>query len=185
MTSRKLHPGDTFPNITAKTLEGTELTLGKPLNGKDWQLVVVYRGKHCPLCTRYLNMIEAELDALNDIGVDVMAVSGDSEEQLRTHVTRSEGRVEVTFPLAYGLTVEQMQTLGLYISHPRSEQETDHPFAEPGLFVVNEHGNLHVVDISNNPFVRPELDKLVSGLGWIRNPDNNYPIRGTFEHAPV
>ena len=88
MTSRKLHPGDTFPNITAKTLEGTELTLGKPLNGKDWQLVVVYRGKHCPLCTRYLNMIEAELDALNDIGVDVMAVSGDSEEQLRTHVTR-------------------------------------------------------------------------------------------------
>lgn len=66
-----------------------------------------------------------------------------------------------------------------HISQPRSEQETDHNFAEPGLFVVNQDVKLHVVDISNNPFVRPELSKLVSGLKWIRNPDNNYPIRGT------
>ena len=64
----------------------------------------------------------------------------------------------------------------------RSEQETDHNFAEPGLFVVNEHGNLHVVDISNNPFVRPELGALSRGLAWIRNPDNNYPIRGTLDY---
>ncbi|PSU19712.1 hypothetical protein CTM97_18320 [Photobacterium phosphoreum] len=28
----------------------------------------------------------------------------------------------------------------------------------------------------NNPFVRPELDSLVNGIGWIRNPENNYPI---------
>ncbi len=37
---------------------------------------------------------------------------------------------------------------------------------------------LSSVDISNNPFVRPELSALVNGLRWIRNPDNNYPIRG-------
>jgi len=54
-----------------------------------------------------------------------------------------------------------MKTLGLYISLPRSEQETDHNFAEPGLFVVNEIGKLHVVDISNNPFCAPR----VGGLG--------------------
>jgi hypothetical protein len=43
---------------------------------------------------------------------------------------------------------------------------------------VNSEGKLHVVDISNNPFVRPELQSLISGLDWIRNPANNYPIRG-------
>lgn len=74
-----------------------------------------------------------------------------------------------------------MQQLGLYISHPRSAQETDHPFAEPGLFVVNEKGQVQVLDISNGPFVRPELGILLSGLGFIRNPENNYPIRGTVE----
>ena len=63
-------------------------------------------------------------------------------------------------------------------ANPRSSEETDHPFAEPGLFVVNDEGKVHVVDISNNPFVRPELQSLISGLDWIRNPANNYPIRG-------
>jgi len=73
-----------------------------------------------------------------------------------------------------------MKTLGVYISHPRSEKETDHPFAEPGLFVVNTEDTIQVVDLSNNPFARPELEALVSGLRWIRDPKNNYPIRGTY-----
>ena len=73
-----------------------------------------------------------------------------------------------------------MKDLGLYISHPRSPEETDHPFAEPGVFVINESGTVQVVDISNNPFVRPSLKSLVSGLGWIRS--NTYPIRGTYEY---
>ena len=73
-----------------------------------------------------------------------------------------------------------MQTLGLYVSVPRSPQETDHNFAEAGLFVTNADGQLQVVDLSNNPFARPDLDVFVSGLEWIRSPENNYPIRGTF-----
>ena len=113
------------------------------------------------------------------IGVDIAAVSADSREQLEEHRTR----LGVNFPLHYGLTLEQMQELGLYISIPRSEKETDHPFAEPGLFVVNADGNVQVVDISNNPFVRPELKTLVSGLRWIRDPKNNYPIRGTHPYG--
>jgi hypothetical protein len=28
--------------------------------------------------------------------------------------------------------------------------------------------------------VRPELEALVSGLEWIRHPENNHPIRGTY-----
>lgn len=60
-----------------------------------------------------------------------------------------------------------MQTLGLYISNPRSAQETEHPFAEPGLFVVNEKGQVQVVDISNGPFVRPELGVLLSRFIFI------------------
>ena len=82
------------------------------------------------------------------------------------------------YPFAYGLSVEQMKELGLYISDPRSPQETDHAFAEPGVFVVNSEGKIQLVELSNNPFVRPELQALVNGLVWIRNPDNNYPVRG-------
>ncbi|SHG80011.1 peroxiredoxin-like family protein [Ferrimonas marina] len=179
-TNNKLRAGGIFPPLTVTGRDGEELTLGVPRGHLEWQMVVVYRGRHCPLCTKYLNALEGHLADLAGIGVDVIAVSADSKDQLEEHMTR----LEISFPIAYGLTEGNMKTLGVYISEPRSEQETDHRFAEPGLFVVNQDGRLHVTDISNNPFVRPELSQLVSGLAWIRDPENHYPIRGTFWDAP-
>ena len=176
--SVKLKAGNDFPALTATMLDGSEVKLGEPQGDATWQAVFVYRGKHCPLCTQYLNDLENYKQAFADAGVDILAVSADSKAQLETHLEK----LNISFPIAYGLTEEQMKTLGVYISLPRSEQETDHNFAEPGLFVVNEHGKLHVVDISNNPFVRPELGALTRGLAWIRNPDNHYPIRGTLDY---
>ncbi|MFT4836116.1 MAG: peroxiredoxin [Psychromonas sp.] len=172
--SDKLRAGSPFPDLSVNLLSGEKRQLGKPDNGADWQLVVVYRGRHCPMCSKYLNQLANFKDQLLATGIDLIAVSSDSQAQLESH----QAELLVNFPLAYGLTVEQMKLLGLYISDPRSEQETDHPFAEPGLFVVNAEGTIQVVDISNNPFVRPELQTLVNGLAWIRNPNNNYPIRG-------
>lgn len=175
----KIEAGAKFPNMTALDLEGQRIEIGTPSNGADWRMVVVYRGRHCPMCTKYLNKLEDHREKLRETGIDLVAVSADSEAQLRSHLEK----LDVNFPLLYGLSVEQMQQLGLYISHPRSPKETDHPFAEPGLFVVNQEGQVQVVDLSNNPFVRPALDQLESGLAWIRNPENNYPIRGTFAYS--
>ncbi len=177
MTSHKFKAGNQFPVLKLPTLSGEKATLGEPKEGLDWKMVVVYRGKHCPLCTRYLNEIEKFKADFQQLGVDIIAVSADSEVQARGHMAE----LNVSYPIAYGLNIEQMQQLGLYISHPRSAQETDHPFAEPGLFIINDKGQVQVLDISNGPFVRPELGVLLSGLAFIRNPENNYPIRGTYE----
>lgn len=172
--TNKLQAGGTFVTIEAKLLNGETVQIGQPQNGLDWQMVVIYRGRHCPLCTRYLNQLQGAVDTLKDIGVDLIAVSGDSKDQLESHMQQ----LDVNFPIAYGLSLEQMKALGVYISDPRSPAETDHPFAEPGLFVVNDEGIIQVIDISNNPFARPELETLVNGLAWIRDPNNHYPIRG-------
>ena len=176
MNTNKMHAGADFPALSANS-ERDELTdISKPAGDADWQLLVVYRGRHCPLCTKFLNKLTDYRQRLLDIGVDIAAVSADSKAQLREH----QSRLDVNFPLYYGLTLDQMQDLGLYISIPRSEKETDHNFAEPGLFVINSQSKIQVVDLSNNPFARPDLDVFVSGLEWIRNPENNYPIRGTY-----
>jgi peroxiredoxin len=172
----RIEAGTQFPTIAASGLDGRIVDLGEAAGGADWKMVVVYRGEHCPLCTRYLNRLEGYVERLAELGVDLVAVSADSKEQLEKHLER----LDVTFPLKYGLTLDQMRELGLYISKPRSEKETDHPFPEPALFVINERRQVQVVDLANNPFVRPELDRLLSGLEWIKNPDNNYPIRGTY-----
>ncbi|MEM9688961.1 MAG: redoxin domain-containing protein [Pseudomonadota bacterium] len=176
MRTEKLHAGATFPALNVANDDNDFVNISQPPGDNDWQMVVVYRGRHCPLCTRYLNTLSDYRDRLASIGIGVAAVSADSRDQLEEH----RDRLTVNYPLYHGLSVAQMQALGLYISIPRSEQETDHNFAEPGLFVINANGALQVVDISNNPFVRPDLETLISGLEWIRNPDNNYPIRGTW-----
>lgn len=174
----KLHAGADCPPIRATDLDGETRDLSQPTGDADWMMLVVYRGRHCPMCTRYLNALETIRPRLAEIGVDLAAVSADSAEQLAAH----REKLSVSFPLYHGLTPEQMRSLGLYISHPRSPKETDHDFAEPGLFVINADGKLQVVDISNNPFVRPEPMTLASGLAWIRRPDNNYPIRGAADY---
>ena len=169
----KLTAGKTFPTIEATQLDGTTTNMGKAHGGADWQMLVVYRGKHCPLCLRYLNLLEAHQVALKAIGISVSAISADSKAQLE----ESMEKLTITYPIAYGLTEQQMQQLGLYISTPRSEQETEHNFAEPGLFVINEQGLLQAINISNTPFLRPELAVIVRGLSFVRNQEN-YPIRG-------
>ena len=176
MSTHKFKAGGMFPEMSLPQFGGGKLSLGKPQDGRDWQMVVIYRGRHCPLCTRYLTQIEELKQEFYNLGVDIIAVSGDSEAQVQSHMSK----MSINFPVAYGLSIEQMQELGLYISTPRSPQETDHPFAEPGLFVINDQGQVQLVDISNGPFARPELQTLVNGLKFVRNPDNNYPIRGTY-----
>ena len=177
MTHTTFAAGSIFPSLTVKALDGSNVELGKISDSADWKIVVVYRGKHCPLCTRYLNTFETYKQRFADNGVEIVAVSADSKEQLEAHLPA----LEVSFPLYYGLTIEQMKALGVYISNPRSEKETDHRFAEPGLFVINEKNQVQVLDISNGPALRPEVAILAAGLEFIKAPENNYPIRGTFQ----
>jgi hypothetical protein len=69
-----------------------------------------------------------------------------------------------------------MRTLGVYISSPRSPDETDREFAEPATFVINPNGNVQIVDVSNAPFSRPDLKGLLEGLRCVNA--NGYPVRG-------
>lgn len=176
LTNTKLAAGQTFPEITVAKLGGGDIQLSTPAEAYDWKMVVVYRGKHCPICTNYLTTLNKLLPEFHAIGVDVIAVSADTAEKSQSQM----GEVCPDFEVGFGLTIAQMQTLGLYISRPRSEAETDRPFAEPALFVINNKNELQVVDISNAPFSRPELNSVLMGLKFIRNPENNYPIRGTY-----
>ncbi len=177
MTATTLQPGQPFPPLTVARLGGGELTIRSPTTGSNWTLMVVYRGLHCPLCTSYLNELNAAYDELQSLGVDVVAVSADTAEKAAQHLHD----IQPKFTVGHDLSIEQMQALGLYISTPRSALETDRPFSEPGVFVVNQHGVLQIIDTSNAPFVRPEVKTLVSGLRFIRNHENNYPTRGTYQ----
>ena len=175
MPTTKLSSGSQLPAITLPLVGGGSATLGKPKKRGNWSLVFVYRGLHCPICNQYLTRLESLKKNFFAQGAEVLAVSGDPEHKAVSMVDTNG----LTFPVAYGLSIAQMEELGLYISHPRSPQETDRPFSEPGMFAVNTEGKVQLIDISNTPFNRADLGELVETVEWIRA--NNYPIRGTYE----
>ena len=162
--------GAPMPVLTLPRVGGGEVAIG---SASGWQIVFVYRGKHCPLCRRYLGELKAQLEPFRALGLEVVAVSADTREKAEAEV----GEEGWTFPVGYDLTMEQMRRLGVYISEPRSPLETDRPFAEPGLFVVNPDHRMQIIDVSNAPASRPALAILLLGLQFTMK--NDLPVRGT------
>ena len=56
MQSQKISAGSEFPELPALDLQGNQQEIGQPTSSDKWRIVLVYRGKHCPLCTKYLNI---------------------------------------------------------------------------------------------------------------------------------
>jgi peroxiredoxin len=167
--------GDKFPDINVPKLGGGTASLAATTDANNWKLVVAYRGKHCPLCAKQLTVLKDHMAEFTAAGVDVIAVSADSAEKAQAQMEQ----LQPNFDVAYDLSITQMQALGLYVSDPISDAETDRPFGEPGLFIINADGNAQIISIANAPFLRPDFASVLMGIGFVRNPDNNYPIRGT------
>ncbi|WP_288904156.1 peroxiredoxin-like family protein [uncultured Sneathiella sp.] len=174
MTSHKLTAGQKFPKIEVPLVSGGTTVIGEENSeAENWRLVVIYRGKHCPICMRYLTQLESLKGEFEAAGLDVIAVSGDGYEKAAA-VAKDNA---LSFPVGYDLSIAQMEELGLYVSDPRSPKETDQPFPEPGLFVIRPDNVIQIIDISNAPFARPELAGILRGVKFIR--ENDYPVRGT------
>ena len=137
-----------------------------------WTMLFVYRGKHCPRCKRFLNKLNTVLPAWSAV-LDVVVVSADTEDK----ATADKAEFGWKFELAYGMNEIQMRSLGLYVSSPLSDAETTGLFAEPGAFAIRPNGTLMLVDISNGPAARPDLEELLDGMKF--NIDNDRPERGT------
>ncbi|MEL6572771.1 MAG: redoxin domain-containing protein [Pseudomonadota bacterium] len=167
----KLSTGVAFPTMTVPRLAGGDVTLG---DAPAAQLIIVYRGQHCPVCKTYLTKLESLLPRFAAEDISVVAASADSEHQAQGFMNE----IGYTGDVAYGLTIEQMQALGLHLSAPRTPPETDHVFPEPGLFFVDAEGRLSLVDIGSAPFLRPDLEGVLNGIIFTRS--KGFPIRGRY-----
>lgn len=169
MNDKKMVAGSVFPAMTWAAVAGGTIDLQAQTG---WRLLVIYRGKHCPLCKNYLDQLEQMKVQFKQADVYFAAVSADPREKAQAEAADCSW----TFPIGYDLSVPQMRELGLYISDPRSPEETDRRFSEPAIFVINPQGQAQIIDISNAPFARPDLPSLLKGLQFVISKD--YPIRG-------
>lgn len=165
----KFAAGAAFPEFTWKSVADETVT---PSSVAGWRLLVIYRGKHCPLCKQYLTALDGLQDDFAKAGITVWALSSDPLERAKGEALENGW----TLPILAELTEDEMRTLGLYVSSPRSPEETDRNFAEPATFVINPEGNVQIVDISNAPFARPDPQGLLDGIRFVKTKD--YPVRG-------
>lgn len=171
MPTPKPIAGSILESMSFPKLGGGEITVGGAK--ENWTLLVVYRGKHCPRCKKYLNILSEMKSQWNDAGFDIAVVSADTVEKAQT----DQSEFNWSFDLGYGLLEQQMATLGLYVTEPLSDSETDRRFAEPGTFVIRPDGSILLISISNGPSARPELTELLDGMIYTIN--NDRPPRGT------
>jgi len=171
MTHMKPNVGSPIAPFELPAL-GMENTITIGGKKQRWSILFVYRGRHCPRCKKFLNKLNAVLPSWTD-QMDVMVASADNAEK----AAADKAEFGWDFNLAYDLTEDQMRALGLYVSSPLSEAETNANFAEPGVFAMRPDGTLMLVDISNGPAARPDLEELLDGM--IFNITNDRPVRGT------
>lgn len=166
-----IKPQTQVPELSVKTVDGPTWTLSER-QPKNFTFVFFYRGYHCPICRSYLRAIERKLDELSSMGIEVIAISSDSEERAKR--TKDEWRID-NLRIGYDLSIDKAREWGLYVSTAIKAEEPE-IFSEPGLFVVRQNGELYAASIQTMPFTRPGIEELISGFNYIIA--NDYPGRG-------
>lgn len=105
-------------------------------------------------------------------GIDIVAVSTNTRE-LAEKTVEEWGLDQ--FPIGFGMTLEQADQWGLFVSSAASEKEPPH-FTEPGLFMITPEGTLYSSIVQTMPFSRPPAKALLSTMTWII--EKGYPARG-------
>ncbi len=168
-----LTPGQPVPDIELPLTIDARFHLSKQ-EPDNYTMLVFYRGKHCPMCKRYLEEIGGRLEDFTSRGINVFAISMDSED--RAMVVDSDWETH-DLPLVHSLTEDQARQWGLYISSKRDGSEEPEVFSEPALFLVKPDMSLHFSVVQSAPFTRPPLDELLQGIDYTLK--NDYPTRGT------
>ena len=169
--SMKLMPDTQAPALSVPLVGGGQWTLAdqKPQN---FTMVVVYRGYHCPVCKAYMGKLNGLVGMATEAGVNVVAVSMDDAD--RAARAKAEWGLDA-LDIGYGLTEADVHNWGLYLSTAIKDAENS-KFSEPGLFWVRPDGRLYLIDVSNMPWSRPDVEFLLSKVGFATQ--NNYPARG-------
>jgi peroxiredoxin len=137
-----------------------------------FQMIVVYRGLHCPWCKTYLNKLDGMLPEFARRGISVVTTSMDVRERAET------ARTDWQLPgleMGYGLSLDDALAWDLFISRSVRDAEPAE-FAEPGLFLTKADGTLFYASVGNAPFGRPSFDEVLRGVDFAI--ENKRPARG-------
>ncbi|MCM4156062.1 redoxin domain-containing protein [Gramella sp. AN32] len=168
---KNLLPGKEVPNLIIPTTKGIEYNLAESIP-ENFNLVIFYRGLHCPVCKKYLEELNEEIDDFYDLGVNVICISANNKELALKTVEEWD---VPDIHIGYGMSIEEARKWDLYISKGIKESEPEY-FFEPALFLVRPDDTLYSASIQSMPFARPKFNELKKSISFVLK--NDYPARG-------
>ena len=144
-----------------------------------FNLLVFYRGLHCPVCAKYLTELERLHDDFAQRGVHPLAISSDGDERASAMAEKIQAQ---RLRFGYDLPLTTARAWGLSISSSRGKTsigiEEPALFSEPGVFLVKPDGTLYWGATQTMPFARPHFDEILGAIDFALK--NNYPARGEY-----
>jgi peroxiredoxin len=181
MQLNALIPRQPVPPLDVALTAGGRFVLGAP-PAERFDLVVFYRGLHCPICTKYLLELERLTPEFASRGVATVAISSDDAERGRQMADKVKASA---LRFGYGLGLASAREWGLFISTSRGKTSigVDEPklFSEPGVFLIKPDGSLYYGAVQTMPFARPSFQDLLGAVDFAIAKD--YPARGEYTGA--
>jgi len=178
MNVTALMPRQPVPALNLPLLDGGRFVLGAA-PGERFDLIVFYRGLHCPICAKYLLELERLAPEFTQRGVQIIVASSDTEDRARRMAAKLQAPA---LKMAYGLSLISARQWGLYLSASRGTTsigiEEPALFSEPGVFLVRPDGTLYYGAVQTMPFARPQFQDLLGAIDYAINV--NYPARGEY-----
>lgn len=174
-----LLPRKPTPSLEVPTLAHGSFDL-RAEHPENFSLIVFYRGLHCPLCIKYLTELARLLPDFEKRGVNVIAVSTDTQERA---VQMSERIKATDLRIGYDLSLEKAREWGLYISASKGKTsigiEEPSLFSEPAVYILRPDGTLYYGNVQTMPFARPIFSELLGAIDFALA--NDYPARGEYQ----
>ena len=181
MSTLSLTPRQPVPALNIPLVGGGRYVLGAT-PGQQFDLIVAYRGLHCPICAKYLLELERLMPEFESRGVQVVAVSSDNAERAQAMADKVKAE---RLRVGYDLSLQSARQWGLYISTSRGQTsigiEEPALFSEPGVFIVRPDGTLYYGATQTMPFARPQFQDLLGAIDFAIAKD--YPARGEYTGA--
>ena len=178
MNTLALTPRQPVPALNIPLVGGGRYVLGAT-PAPTFDLVVFYRGLHCPICAKYLMELERLMPEFQKRDVQVVAVSSDNAERGQAMADKIKAE---HLRMGYELSLQSARQWGLYISASRGQTsigiEEPELFSEPGVFIVRPDGTIYYGSKQTMPFARPQLQDLVGAIDFAVAKD--YPARGEY-----
>ena len=153
-----LNNGDAFPKLTIPAVGGGAIALPDAFAG-SWGVVLIYRGAWCPFCNAQLAGYAAEKEALDGLGIKVVALSVDDEATSAATAAKNH----LQFPVGHSANADAVAAATGAFVNPNPH------YLQPAGFVLAPDGTVKASVYATSAIGRMLAKDVVGFVGYLQS----------------